>query len=450
MRAFFVFAISPWVLGCGLILNFGGDAPGSGSDAGLVDASDDAGGPRDAGVADVAASTDAGNDFDAALVRPDPCGGLSCLSDDFSGAILDPVWGTYVVPGTATGGSVTQSGDLLTITTPSGITNAGRGIVSRHSYDARSDRVTVRVVSTAAAPGQTILLLRYSPDDWAGMVFQSGTLIFASFEAGVVADRNDISFMPDDQPWWQLRGEGGRLYFEVSSTGTDFVTLWDIAAPPWLAAAGVELGVNAQGAVAGSSAQFDDLSSDPVRVATPHCPIDQPTDDFDDAQLDPYLWVDGSDASCTVTEASGVLTLSGLSTRSNPCSFLTRHAYDLRFGVYVQRAATSPAHALVFGVRDAAGASVVAGCSSDVLYLGAPGAAPGSAGDCPTERYWRLAHVRDRVELSVADAVGSFRTVASVPAGTLRWDAVHFGASLEPAEAMGGATEVSIESVNLP
>lgn len=438
--------------GCGLVLDLDPDAPVPAADAGLVDAHPGDGSTAIDGATPVdAAPADAG--LDAAPVPPETCGGLSCFQDDFPEADRNPVWREYVYPPEITGGSAVQAGGVVTITPGTGVEYGGHGYVSWYAYDARSDRASVQVTRVADAPAQTYFGLRYD-DEAALMIHHHGTMILVHIVGETPVVRHDVAFMVADQPWWQVRGEGGRLYFEAAADGSDFVTLFDIAAPHWLGAAHIELGVNVQTETTEPmSADFDELNLDPGRVRTPNCPAGAPMDGFEDAAIDPYLWATSSELGlegCTVTEGSGVMTLSGVSTMDDPCGAFTRHAYDLSSGVFVQRAAGFAARSLVFGILDAAERHAILGCYDGLLHYSMPEGGITSSGPCPEEPYWRLALVGDQIELSVAETVGSWRTVASAPRGMLDTTAVRPFFVLEPSEVPGAAMSVSVESFNLP
>ena len=423
--------------GCGLTLDFAPDDPTA--DAGTrLDAAVPADGPADGSSRDTPLS-DARADaprVDAGPLVPPPCGGPSALFDDFGDGVRSPYWFPSE-PGTTT----ETDGHLEMDPSVSGGVPQLAAYASSFDYDAREDRVAVRVVAVHPTPGvQTVLGYYHEPS--AALIAHDDGILTAWVDGVVDTEPYD----PVAHAWWQLRSDGSGMHFEVSPDGVSWGPLGSgatVATPPWLEAVGVAIGtLVGPGAAASGVAVMDDFNLDPRRPAgsplhAVYCDAHQLMDDFGDFTVDANRWYLGD---CPITEGGGTLKIGATTDPMRPCGILTRHAYDLRASQAVfERAAGAAPESWAIYVVDAAAASVSAGCAADSFVVSGSDGARTTRSGCPADPYWRLEVRSGRVVASTSDG-SSWSADAPPPPTSIDTTALRIGVASLAGHAAG--TEV--------
>jgi len=146
------------------------------------------------------------------------------VRDDFDDGVIDStVWA--VNPGTIT--SIEETNGQLVVRLGANTTDDWAAVVGYQTHDLTNDRVFVEVVQVpnAAQSGQGAIHLGLPGVSYLSFEIQYGQLAFAIVTSGVPTTYDTLAYDPVLHRWWQIRGQGGMLYFEVSSDGIG----WQVA-----------------------------------------------------------------------------------------------------------------------------------------------------------------------------------------------------------------------------
>jgi len=111
-------------------------------------------------------------------------------------------------------------------------TNDGyAGYHSAVSYDLTDSWVRVEVLRPLSVPGgNTYLRVGHSADN-VRLMAVNGKLVCIQMVGGAVMTLASVPYDPVDHRWWQLREFGGTTYWEVSSDGQRWSTLFSKSIP---------------------------------------------------------------------------------------------------------------------------------------------------------------------------------------------------------------------------
>ena len=414
------------VAGCGLVLDLGSDE--ARSDAGST--RDDASSSGDAARADGSDPTPSGDATVAGDASPDGavvvvprCGGPSALFDRF-----DAASGYWTIARGLGAGTARPEGGVLRVTPATTAGGSTTRLLSSFAYDARNDRVAVRVPTVhPGARVVTFLELYYDDDRVAAIAHEDGVLYSYRLDGGSTGS----AMAPYDATahhWWQIREDGtGNFVFEASPDGTSWTSLHVSSAPAWTEAVHVSLGVHVRGTSAGGFAEFDDLNFDPGHAHTVYCPASSFADPFDATRVNPIRWA--TSPSCTVVLEDGTLKLEGGSV-AEPCGIYTRHGYDLRSSHALLERVADMDDDLVFAIADATGSAAGAQCGVSGVEVSAPGGSASGGGLCPP--LWRFAIDGDHIVLSTSFDASLWTDTGRLPADGLDTTAFRMLIGMEP------------------
>jgi hypothetical protein len=154
-----------------------------------------------------------------------PTAKMATLADTFPGAAIGSQWTSF---GTATvqGGSVALT-DTATTANPGVLQSAA-------AYDLTASQFAVRLLSAGAQQANTMAILKVQadPNNSVQMLVQNGTLacqhqVAGSFSAFLAS----VSYSAATHKWLRIREAAGTLYYEWSTDGSSWTTLYSEADP---------------------------------------------------------------------------------------------------------------------------------------------------------------------------------------------------------------------------
>ncbi|MBW2527532.1 MAG: hypothetical protein JRI23_25345, partial [Deltaproteobacteria bacterium] len=257
-----------------------------------------------------------------------PCGTLGVYADDFADGVNEAGW--YV--GSSGGATIGESNGELVITLP----NQGSswsGWSSWYLTDLRSDRVSLEVPTMANVNTDATVFLHLilDSDNFLILSQQAGTLYFTAFLSNAWTQFGSTTYDPTAHRFWQIREQGGTVYWETSSDGATYVegasapvaSLFDVDAVQ------LEFGASTSGTETNpGEVHFDNLNGGPPARAS-WCPTSTLVDDFDDGLRTRDWWNSYEGGGCDFDETGGeiVFTLSGSAIID--CAYLSGSAFDL-------------------------------------------------------------------------------------------------------------------------
>lgn len=255
------------------------------------------------------------------------CNAITRIADDFAIDRRASLWSGAFFDGT-TSGQVTNHSLVLTAEANAAMSFAG--FQTGQYYDLRGRRTSVELVQpvsgTAASNG---IELGYSPGTYVQLEETGGTLLASQRLDGTYSVMQTIPYDRVAHRYLAFSERAGRLYWETSSDGVTFVTLFDEVAPFDVALVTVTLYAGTQTPdPAPGSATFQSFNGG-VADGSPACKANTLVDTFDDGAIG-HLWERSfADACCTDTEPGGQVVLASNGT----AGYVSRRSsagYDLR------------------------------------------------------------------------------------------------------------------------
>jgi hypothetical protein len=325
-----------------------------------------------------------------------PCGTTAMLADDFEDGALGKVW--YASGSSAV--TLQESNGVRSVALPA-MEQSWAAFDTRHLYDLRSGAVSLEVVemvdtsSTAAA----FLNVGFHLDYYVSMVQEGGILTFADSLMQVWNVLDEVSYSPSEHRFWQIREEGGTLYWETSADGTN----WNVGVSRTLpssftaALALIEIGALTQGnEAAPGTFRFDNLNGGGVSDVG-WCPIANLQDDFDDGVMARHWSRSWEEASVNLDESGGQLSISFDGSQSGAGGVVSAQSFDFTGGEVAVEVIASGLPAASSFLRlelDHNNAVAITALGSELLcerwssgMLLDAGSVPFSATD---QRFWRL------------------------------------------------------------
>lgn len=191
--------------------------------------------------------------------------GAACAADETQGVVTSPfdalpAWGNLanVAPSRL---EIASGGLRGTVGQVAGSKYASlAGPVADH----RNHRLLVQVpqmFDTAGCAQANIALIDANAENYLELLQLCGRLEARVWVGAASTELADIPYDAFAQRWWQLRHEGSRVYFEVSSDGRTWSSIADVEAPAYLASAYFQLAVGTDQleTIPSGATVFDDL-----------------------------------------------------------------------------------------------------------------------------------------------------------------------------------------------
>lgn len=284
--------------------------PGGGPDGGGPD-----GGAPDGGAPD-------GGD-------PGPCAKLATLvGDDFDDGVRAPFWGAFADPGT----SVTEQNGRLVITPAMNTAPAHAGYFTHRYYDLRESHISIEIVQMVE-PGsaQAYLQVRLDAGEQLEFLQTGGQLNFVDWRNGVGNDLGSVEWSAAVR-FWRLRETAGTTYWETSSNGTVWTVRASQPSRPGLDHVQVQIGAGTyMSEPMPGVLRVDNVNGGPVSGGR-WCPIATLRDTFSDGTAVPLWNWRYAEVGCTLSEASGEVTMSPSGAAGSECHYVASAAYDLTDG----------------------------------------------------------------------------------------------------------------------
>jgi hypothetical protein len=257
------------------------------------------------------------------------CGGMSLLSDDFSGPLDIVRWGESYED---VAGMSEMTGGLARFTLQAsqpGVTYAA--FATARSYDLTGDAVVAESVSVPnpAAAGAESLFFVTAPSSQLLVQFVI-SLGMTRLRYRTSTDSTDLRVVPYDATahhFLKLREQGGTMFGEVSADGQSWDPFGSVSVP-WADATYTNVtlaGGTYQSAAAPGVVEWNGVNAG-VTAPAGYCPIDGATATFTDGTLGPEWFVRYGPASCTETNGRLSLALPG---SVSACELASRRSYDM-------------------------------------------------------------------------------------------------------------------------
>lgn len=190
------------------------------------------------------------------------CGKSGNVVDNFDSNVLQPFWRT------PSSGAVVQNvgGQIVVMFSTPTAAGASGELQSAQPVDLSSSHVFVKVTSTTNTASHARTFLRLRGEHTLAIVEQDG-MLKAELDDAVVGTA--IAYDNVQQRWWQIREQGGTIYFETSPDGAT----WTMRAstPATFTSVLIELGADTPMIESSpGAAQLDDLNGGGP-VAGPSC-----------------------------------------------------------------------------------------------------------------------------------------------------------------------------------
>jgi hypothetical protein len=361
-----------------------------------------------------------------AAVAPDAaalptCGKTLLLHDDFADGLRGGLWNRAFETAPVT----SEAAGQLAFAVPAGESAA---YLSWPEYDLRESRVRVEVLLARADPGGEVHL-GVDVRTPAGPGIEA-RLAVAAGELRALADRGSgdellmaVPYQPAQHRFWQLREQGGALFWETSVDGTSFQPL--ASRSTFFPAGAVAISLGAAAAVTGTGsaeARFDNLNDS--APAGEHCSLAALGSDFPAGAVP--VWAElGEQAGCRfVADGAGARFRF---TGAGRCALRSRAPVRFTGGALaidlIQPLATTQPGQVSLSLATLGGAQVIALQRGGELLLrvtAAGGGAPAetaAAYDPTLHRFLRLREMAGMVVLEGSSDGASFGAVASMPHG---------------------------------
>ena len=253
---------------------------------------------------------------DAAMAQA-PCGAVTALRDDFSTNRDGTYWSSWSQSAT----NATVTGGYLSLQIGANGSDQGAGYDSAYYYDFTD--AEARVTVTSVADLETILEVRDPNGAKLQLVDDSGQLWAREFGTASAGDHAHVAYDPNVHKQWRLRETAGTTYWEWSTDGSAWNTLWSEADPIAPQHVLVLLAADGNGP---SEARFDDLNTATVDPGL--CGSSTIMDDFPGTAFAPqWDWWNDNHTTIAVTGGGAVITTDG--TSGEWAGFQSKHLLDL-------------------------------------------------------------------------------------------------------------------------
>jgi hypothetical protein len=150
------------------------------------------------------------------------CGTPELTADDFDDAEPSTMWWTWADPGATIG--ETNGAAVITLAEQ---TAGWSGFTSKFRYDLRDTRffLEVPVVPNPATSALGAMTVIFDGSSYVQLLARAGKIEATQTIAGTWSQRYFGNYDPLAHRWWQIREEGGTLYWEVSPDGQEFTAL---------------------------------------------------------------------------------------------------------------------------------------------------------------------------------------------------------------------------------
>lgn len=146
------------------------------------------------------------------------------LSDNFNDNLRDSArW--------KSDGDVQEVNQRVEARPPPHINDGYAGYTSADSYDLTDSWVKLEVLRTLSVPGGSTYLRAGQANNTVRVAVSDGRLSCIQTVGGVDTTLSVVPYNPVDHRWWQLRESGGTTFWEVSSDGQRWTTLFSKSTP---------------------------------------------------------------------------------------------------------------------------------------------------------------------------------------------------------------------------
>jgi hypothetical protein len=253
---------------------------------------------------------------------------MDLLVDNFDDGIRGPQWGYSF----SNGGTATETGGRLVITlvTANGSNYSGYATELTYDMTGRGVRLEIVTAPNAATSAQGVLRVHDVPNV-AGMTFEvsGGMLQFIRNDSsGGQTAMGNVPFDPVAHRYWQLREQGGQIFWETSPDQAAWTVRRQAASPFDVKWSRVTLfGGTYENQASPGQVAFDNFNAGAAAGA--FCPPETLNDRFEDGELGVAWSRAFTDVGCVVDETGGVLTLTPTATAGSGCQVGTSTAYNL-------------------------------------------------------------------------------------------------------------------------
>ncbi len=380
------------------------------------------------------------------------CGRPSVLVDALDDGTPAAGWVVEAPAGTS---AVEGAGGLILTPDPNKASTVAYR--SRHAVNLAGDRIRVQVTQmppTTSGAGGTLGAEQGSK--YLRLVQQNGQLIAIANPGGIL---KSVTYDPVKHRWWQLRSEGGKVFFETSPEGKGWSSLADTPAPAFASWATMILAATSN--TGGTTGKVGFASFNAGRPPADWCKADTFQDLFN-GTAPGLAWSTAQSGACTVGEGGGSASFSMSGAGTSLCSYETRAGFDLigswaRIYVPVISLFYPPVEVFLLA-EDAAGSGVelaFVGKGSGVFrsrtWSKGSASNPVEVAYQPTHEWWRARESAGTLLLETAPASsGSWTIRHSLTAASLGLDAraVHVSFGVRTTASMGGAVPIGVPQYN--
>jgi len=229
---------------------------------------------------------------------------VASLTDSFAGPIDSTKWTV-----SATAGTASASGGILTLTPNAGTSSAAVYVTSVGTYTLYNSQASSKVLGVVDSGGNinNKFTLRASGNqNELGWLYESGTLYAYYRVNGVETDTASLSYSASSHAYWRVRQSGSSIYWETSPDGVTYTVQASTLTsnvPFSLDTIQVEFNLKAfgTGAATAAPAKYYNLNRTPALVSSVTDPFTGP--------IDSTKWTVSATAG-TATASGGILTLS--------------------------------------------------------------------------------------------------------------------------------------------
>jgi hypothetical protein len=210
---------------------------------------------------DATASTDDAGIQDAAVPDALACDPNALLADTFTEATAAPRWADFGAGGAV---AATVLGRLRVTLPQVGSTMAYAGFVTQGAYSLRDHRLSIEVPTMVATTGhaQAVVQLLHTEGavtEKVGILQQNGLLYFF-VDSPASTFNQTVPYSATAQRFWQLREQGGNLFYETSPDGVTWTPQISTVTPFDVSQVRIELSAGIfQPEIAPGFAEYDNL-----------------------------------------------------------------------------------------------------------------------------------------------------------------------------------------------
>jgi len=254
------------------------------------------------------------------------CGRPSAIRDNFDDVEIGPQW---QVVADQDGDVIQQAGALVVAPAPASGSVGWSFVISSYAVNFDQDLVRVEVLEMVdtATDASGFMSLELDSGNWVGFEQRAGDLVALIHIDGQRSVVASVPYSPDAHRWWQLREEGGSVYWETSADGKIWEEGGSKPTPGFAPFVRILLGAaNSTSVNTPGQVRFDNLN--PSRTA-PWCPALQLDDDFADDHEGPQWSASYVLGGCTKDEAGGNAAFALDGSGNSECAYRSATGYDL-------------------------------------------------------------------------------------------------------------------------